>query len=226
MPAAVSAPEVAPSSSRSSRAARAHGTIGGGQERDDDLGEAALERLEEELARHERRALAGGIGERLPDPGIIEEKGRPKAPGDGEAAHQQVIAGGGEPFAEADQAARAVDEAVGVSAPQSLGEPPPALERESPRSGSARRAAVAPRPARRRARAGRSRRRSTCRPPGRRSNRAAGRRARAVRGPRARRGRRARARATGGARRARPRMARRGDRVHGWSRGLRRRRGD
>src|SRR6185295_16272676 len=102
----------------------------GGQERDDDLREAALERLEEELARHECRALAGGIGERLPDPGIIEKKARPEAAGDGEAAHQQIITGGGEPFAEADQAARAVDEAVGISTPQPLGEPAPAIERD------------------------------------------------------------------------------------------------
>ena len=74
MPAAVSAPEVAPSIEQVVERGPGARHIGGGQERDDDLGEAALERLEEELARHERRALAGGIGERLPDPGIIEQE--------------------------------------------------------------------------------------------------------------------------------------------------------
>ena len=129
MPAAVSAPEVAPTSSRSSSAARAHGRSAAVMS-----AMTISEKRPSSASRRNSHATSvvpsrAALGERLPDPGLIEQVAPPKAPGDGEAAHQQVIAGGSESFAEADQAARAVDEAAGVSAPQPLGEPSPALER-------------------------------------------------------------------------------------------------
>ena len=64
-----------------------------------------------------------------------------EATGHGEAADEQVVAGGREPFAEADQRSRAVDEALGVAAPEALGESPPRPERARRRQRRRRRSA-------------------------------------------------------------------------------------